>query len=428
VSLRPDPLRFWCQYGIDAARQMAVNWIEDESVYTDTTAYVRRVGTTVWQTVTGTSSPVHGTGDGWELPAALRHRVIISGLHPGVDYEFRFTQTGETFRIRTLPAALTEPLVAIYTSDDIAPTLMQRCASFDPEFITGFGDFGGGDGTENFVWVREVLRTFAMTLRGSNNRLIPLVVAAGNHDTGPGGGNAPHFQNLHYWHGNNDGTSGLWYELRAGGWFSLIVLDSEHNNSGPLTGDTPQEQWYQTRLAEGTTVQHRQVAWHVAPFPAYRDYMDDLQTRRVREMLCPPAEQAGVRVGFGGHDHTYVRTFRLLHDEQLVPSVVAEDAPAGMRWWCCAQGVRSMGVKWYAEEQANDGVRSNHIFRVTFTPEAQIVESLDSSNQVFHTHVEPANPNAPEVGSSSGRRGRVGDSWGTVARQARQSGSWVGVT
>jgi hypothetical protein len=426
--VRPDPLRFWCQYGDDPCRSMVVAWAEAASAYADTTGYVRRVGSSVWRAVSGTSADIPGSGDGWAWPLQLRHRVILTGLQPGVEYEWRFTPHGKTFRLRTLPASLAEPVQAIYSSDTAAYAHLQRMVAFDPEFVAMFGDFGGENGATEYTQYTHDTLAGLTVLQGQNSRLVPLVLAPGNHDSMVGGGAAPKFQVLYYWQGNNDGTTGLWTELRASDWLSLLVLDSEHNNSGPLTGSTTQEVWYQARLAEGGAIRHRQVACHVPGFPGYRWYLWDQETR-VRQFFYMPAEQAGVRIGFGGHDHAYVRSYRMLHDEFVVPSIVADDAPLGARWWVCAPGPRELQPDlWYAEEAANDGVRSEHIFRVTFTAESQTIESLNVSNQVFHTHVEPANPNAPKVGSSSGRRGRVGDSWGTVARQARQSGSWVGVT
>jgi hypothetical protein len=429
---KPDPLRFWSQYGDDPCREYVVSWFEEESVYADTEAFVRRAGTSTWNTVTGSATTVHGTGEGEPWPLHLRHRVHLSGLAPAVDYEFKFTEFGNIYRVRTLPLSLTSPLMAMYSSDSIA--VAQQCAALSPEFIAIFGDFGGSNGSPVFDYVRDYTRTFALVLR-DGNRMIPMMVGVGNHDTLAGGGNTTHFHNLYYWPNHDlQANTGLWYELRAGDWLSLIQLDSEHNNSAPLTGSTPQELWYHARLAEGSEIRHRQVGWHVTPFPAYREY-DEPQSQRVRRTLCPPAEQAGVRVGFVGHDHAYVRTFRMLHEGGIGDPdavVVPDDHPLGIRWTHCAQGQRVVTPRFYAEATSIDinstSVTNNYLHRVTFTPQAQTIEALDHNRQVFHTHVEPANPNAPKVGSSSGRRGRVGDSWGTVARQARQSGSWVGVT
>jgi hypothetical protein len=426
---KPDPLRFWSQYGDDPCRDFVVSWLEEESVYTDTEAFVRRAGTSVWNVAGGSATTVHGTGDGTGWPQYLRHRVYLTGLAPAVDYEFKFTEFGNIYRVRTLPQTLTVPLMAVYTSDSI--NVIPPSGQLGPEFIAIFGDFGGNNGSTDFTPVFEYTRSWALSLR-DGNRLVPMAVGVGNHDTLSGGGNTTHFHNLYYWPNHDPvANTGLWYELRAGDWLSLIQLDSEHNNSGDLTGSTPQELWYHARLAEGAEIRHRQVGWHVTPFPAYREY-DEPQTQRVRQMLCPPAEQAGVRVGFVGHDHCYIRTARMLHDGSEA-AVVADDHPLGIRWTHCAWGQRDVTPRFYAEEIHGTGIGStalsnNYLHRVTFTPEAQTIEALDHNRQVFHTHVEPANPNAPKVGSSSGRRGRVGDSWGTVARQARQSGSWVGVT
>jgi hypothetical protein len=420
--VRPDPLRFWCQYGTDPCRSMVVAWVEEETAYTDTTAYWRRPGTP-WREVTGSSAACFGTGGGGdEFPAMLRHRVIVTGLQPGVTYEFRFTPFGETFRLRTLPDQPVDPVVAIYSSDTWPGAGGE--AAYDPEYVTSFGDVIQNNGA--LVFPGEALRQFALQLRGVNNRLIPMVLACGNHDSTAGGGNAPTLQLFFWWNGNNNGTTGLWYEVRAGDWLSLIVLDSEHNNSGPLTGSTNQEVWYHARLAEGGTIRHRQMACHVPGFPGFRYYLSDPETR-VRQFFYMPAEQAGVRIGFGGHDHTYLRTFRMLHDQDVVPAIVDDDAPLGARWWNLAQGTRELQPDlWYAEEATNVEPRASSIARVTFTMDAQTVESIDGNGQVFHTFVEPANPLTPRLTHRSGWDDEAG--WVEMNRWERRGSSWQTVT
>jgi hypothetical protein len=318
----------------------------------------------------------------------LIHTAEITGLNPGADYEFQVDGYTETYKFRTMPATLTQPLKFGVGGDvDIgstAETMTAAIASKDPAFLVVGGDHAYEDArAENFwMWYRY-LEAFHRLARAPDGRLIPLVVGIGNHEVRNGWAEYhPDFENTAQW---RDRYATFYYRCFAfpgaaqpygvldfGSYLSLIITDTEH--SSPQIGATdPQTQWLAATLNARRHVSHLVPIHHVPAYTSYRSFADPI-SQRMRQHWVPLYESTGVKLVFEHHDHTFKRSRALLGGVEN------------------AHGIRFLGDGlWGIGSRAPDTSRSyletandkHHVHLVTLTPTNRTVEAVDLQGNFF---------------------------------------------
>ena len=262
----------------------------------------------------------YATADGFMLTAAgdhrpvphspyLVHTVELTGLDPGRDYRFIITgrEEGE-FRFRTMPATAASPITFIeggdfYETVEIDDRIYRQAASRDPMFVVLAGDLVYDDGASHRVgrWFRW-LEFWSSEMVDSAGRLIPLLVAIGNHE-------------VRGWFDQTPAQAPLFYTLFAspglrgydvvdfGDYMSIVRLDSGHTH--PIAGE--QTGWLHRTLAERRDVPHLMAVYHVPSHPSVRSFNDG-KSPVIREHWVPLFDQYGVDVVYEAHDHAYKRT------------------------------------------------------------------------------------------------------------------------
>jgi acid phosphatase type 7 len=298
-----DPPAVYLTWQHDPTTTMTVQWHSDAG--RDDLVQYQKLGERVWHTAVGAHHP---------MPYSDRiiHVAELRDLEPGTDYRFRFGENSVAFTFRTMPRDARKPIRFIVGGDTMEPldfldegfeATCRLAAKQDPMFAVIGGDIAYANGSPKQVkrWYRW-LAGWKKYMVTSNGRLIPLVVAIGNHEV-QGQYNqtpekAPYFYSLFA-----TPNQRAYYVVDVGRYMSVIVLDSEHTHAI----DGAQTEWLGRTLTERQNVPHLFVAYHVPAYPSVRKF-DGRVGAKIREYWVPLFERFGVDVAFEHHDHAYKRT------------------------------------------------------------------------------------------------------------------------
>lgn len=313
-----EPYAFYLTWTSDPTTTMDVDWHLDE--LNPTSLYFRRKGTEKWNSF---------ESDVFPYPFSTRyiHRVGIQGLRPDTDYELRFAESDSIYYFRTLPKNLNKrPLKIAIGGDSMhqkewLEKTNRAVTAQDPDFVIIGGDMAYENGLpENIQRIYDWFDAYKNTLVTADKRIIPCIVAVGNHEVVGGyytkhqgyvqnnefrARIAPYFYNLFSFPGQPG-----FNVLDFGKYLSLIILDTEHSN--PIPG--VQTDWLINTLKEREKVNHKIPIYHVPAYPSVREYTGTVQTL-VRETWTPIFDANGVEIAFENHDHAYKRTFPIKNME-----------------------------------------------------------------------------------------------------------------
>lgn len=314
-----DPLAVFLTWKDDPCTTMVVDCHLPEKSSPPEIQY-RRKGESAW--APATSKAV-------DFPYSKRtiFRSPLAGLTPDSTYEFRFAKDGRTFSFRTMPRTLTRPVRfaaggdTMHQEDWMEKTNGVALAA-DPDFVVWGGDLSYDDGEAGKV--DRVLAWFDAcnkTLISPEGRVVPVLVAIGNHEVRGGFINsflATYIRETRRGMSESDFRSELapyffsvyafpaqpgYGVLDFGDYLSLVLLDSNHTNRV----DGSQAEWLQKTLADRRDRPNVFPIYHVPAYPSVRPFDEPVCTL-VRQTWVPIFEKNGVRVVFENHDHAYKRT------------------------------------------------------------------------------------------------------------------------
>lgn len=347
------------------------------------------------------------------------HTAEITSLAPASEHEFEVDGYLETFRFRTLPSNLDTPLrFGIGGDVDVGPipdAMTAAISSHDPAFLVVGGDVAYADGrAENFwKWMRY-FESWFHNARAPDGRLIPTIMAAGNHEVRYGyAENHPDFEDTTDWRLRYapyfyrlfafPGETGH-NVLDAGDYLSLVILDTDHTNR-----IDNQNAWLTTTLNARRDRKHLIPVYHVPAYTTFRSF-NDPQSVRVRQHWVPIFEQAGVKLAFEHHDHTFKRT---------KPILAGAENPNGIRY--IGDGLWGIGKRtpdpsrWYLDI-TND---NHHVHLVTLTATDRSVIAVDTQGEFFGGEITqpidgiPESPNGLAATRIRARAARI--AWQPVA-------------
>ena len=342
-----DPAAIFLTWRGDPTTTMVIDWhvLPGDEVYRFRDRNIRLdyrpSGEGEWTTVMGSDH---------NFPHSDRviYRVELSDLEPGGTYDFRFAEDGRAYQFRTMPDQISEsePLrfaVGGDTDDGERFRRMNRAVmnyAHDVEFVLWGGDlpYANGDPINIGMWYTW-FDDIKETLIDDDGRVIPIVVAIGNHEVFQRerliGGKSPHPDHTEeeadrYMEAFNlvDGYPTFFNHLFAfpeethgvldfADYMSLFILDSDHYI--PIEGE--QTQWLEQALAERTDQRYLFPIYHFPAYPSHRP-MDISTSVAVREHWVPLFEEFGVKVAFENHDHNYKRTYPIRNNEISEDGVV----------------------------------------------------------------------------------------------------------
>jgi acid phosphatase type 7 len=336
-----DPIALYLTWQQDPTTTMTVDWHDTLHTRNQILQYRELdAANTEWSEVTPSEIP---------FPFSRRtiYRAEVTGLQPATEYEFRFGGDSRSYRFRTMPTHLQEPLRIAIGGDsmhrkDWMEQVARESMRFDLDFAIIGGDMAYEDGLPPdrqprnsplgnlmYDWFDAYKNTFVT----ETGRVIPMLVIPGNHEV-----------NGSYWFGDDRRPELPPYqqtdEIRAliapyfyaafampgqpgynvldfSDYMSLILLDTDHSN--PIEG--VQTEWLRERLAERTTIPHVFPVYHVPGWPSVRDMNGSVQTR-VRNLWVPLFEQYGIELAFENHDHAYKRTHPLRNGQVAADGII----------------------------------------------------------------------------------------------------------
>jgi acid phosphatase type 7 len=344
------PHAFYLTWMTDPTSTITIDWHSNEMEFE--TLKFRKKGSEKWNEFESTVLP-------FPFSDRLVHRVGIQGLEAETAYEIQFNGLDSIFYFRTLPATLNETSLKIAIGGDSMhqkewlETTNRIAASYEPDFVIIGGDMAYENGAaENLQRIYDWFDAYTKTLVTEDNRILPCIVAIGNHEVVGGYYNkhegyeqtdeyryrlAPYFYSLFAF----PGLPG-YNVLDIGNYLSLIILDTEHSN--PVLGE--QTKWLEKTLEERRDVLHKIPIYHVPAYPSVRDYEGFTQSL-VRENWPPIFEANGVRIAFENHDHAYKRTFPLKNMQLDQSGIVYVGDGA---WGVDPRDIHSVFDTWYLKK------------------------------------------------------------------------------
>lgn len=292
----------------DAATTMAVSWVTPNDTPT-TIEY--GINATSENMLTGLA-PDNVIGIGYY------HQIELSGLLPDTTYRYRVGSNGDwsqEYTFKTAPNDQCTPFAFVQlgdarSQDDRGPSL--NWSSIHSEAMAVGAQFflNGGDlvkeGTEIEQWATWLADSDAV------NPLIPMMPALGNHDDGPGDGNAANYNRIFTLPTNTvTGTEDYYYFV----YNNLVVFS--------LSTQTFEDWAAQMAWMTNVAAMHPNK-WKVAYFhhPVYTTQTRALGIEVGHEpnekgqnpFYAPAFDQAGIDIVFQSHNHIYERFDPLRYD------------------------------------------------------------------------------------------------------------------
>jgi len=240
------------------------------------------------------------------------HRVVSAELvkpKPDSVISFRVTTDGKVrdYRFRT-PPATARPIVFVtggdvYHKRETMDRMNRRAGMEDPLFALIGGDLAYANDVSPERWF-DYIDSWAAHARAPDGRLIPKIVAIGNHETlgagyhpndAPGPEAASLFYSLFDFPKGADAT----HAVDFGSWISFLMLDSGHTRS-----IAAQNEWLAGALGERRRVPNLFVAYH-RPAWGCGAKEDSVEIRRD---WCPLFERHRVSAVFEYDHHVFCRS------------------------------------------------------------------------------------------------------------------------
>ena len=170
----------------DPSTTMTIQWLEETKDKIPNLVEWKKMGQETWQESQTELTPS-------PHPALVLHRLELQQLTPNTLYQFRCSGKSEVYSFRTLPSAPSSLKCVIggdVYHDQMGPVekTCRQAALQEPDFVVLGGDIayavsGGHASKERPERWREWLKTWSLTMRGVQNRMIPILATIGNHDT-----------------------------------------------------------------------------------------------------------------------------------------------------------------------------------------------------------------------------------------------------
>jgi hypothetical protein len=250
------------------------------------------------------------------------HVVPLSRLSPGTTYWFVAGDPSAGFTsersFRTLPGD--DAPITFVAGGDMSTGLLPRLTSWqaartDPDFALLGGDIAycGGRPVKGYERWQKWFADWEATMHTAEGRLIPMVVAVGNHDRArerdgyDAAKVAPYFSGFLY----QDPEGHSYFARRFGPRMAVFVLDSGHL----AAHDGAQRDWLEAQLRGKEALPVKFALYHVALYPAAQPIK--YSARMGRKVWVPLFERYGLSAAFENHGHLHKRTFPLREDKPV---------------------------------------------------------------------------------------------------------------
>ena len=240
------------------------------------------------------------------------HRVVaaeLEKLQADAVTTFRVTSGGKArdYRFRTPPA--TERPITFVTGGDVYQSrgpmdrMNRRAGMEDPLFALIGGDLAYANDVSPERWF-DYIDSWVAQARTPDGRLIPKIVAIGNHETlgagyHPNDAPGPEAASLFYSLFEFPNGANATHAVDFGSWISFVMLDSGHTRSIAAQKDWLARALEARRAVPSLFVAYHRPAWGCGP-------KDDAM--EIRRDWCPLFEQHRVSAVFEYDHHVFCRS------------------------------------------------------------------------------------------------------------------------
>eukprot|EP01114_Cavostelium_apophysatum_P013762 TRINITY_DN3406_c0_g1_i1.p1 TRINITY_DN3406_c0_g1~~TRINITY_DN3406_c0_g1_i1.p1 ORF type:complete len:600 (-),score=112.85 TRINITY_DN3406_c0_g1_i1:147-1946(-) len=247
------------------------------------------------------------------------HWAYLENLTPDTVYYFRAgygdddDKFSEEFSFVTAPAAGAYNFVVggDVSITELSKNMSKQAASTNPLFAVVGGDIEYSNGFEScYRRMDEFVHNWQTLMVTSAGRMIPMVLAIGNHEVGGFGAYfksaTPFFLRWFPQAAAHDdpttvGERSSYHLHKISDSTSFLVLDSDVMEAP----DGPQLDWMKETLVDALPAKF--AVYHAPLYPSHRPYEGSLPTK-LRESWLPTFDAHNLTVGFENHDHMYKRS------------------------------------------------------------------------------------------------------------------------
>jgi hypothetical protein len=246
---------------------------------------------------------------------------------------------------------------------------------YDPLFAVLGGDIAYAIHTGPFHfkntplrrWL-DFLKEWKEQMRNPDNRLIPFVIVAGNHDIAPD--DYELFFKLFAFPKKQ-----LYRTLDFSHYMSLILLDTGHFE--PI--ENQQTLWLGQSLKSRQEVPFRFAVYHVGAYPSYYSY-ESVIPKKIRTHWTPLFDRYGISAAFENHSHTFKKTYPLKANQKDPNGIIYFGDGS---WGVTTRKPKDM---WYLEKKSN----RNSVYMVELSPQSASVHAIDLNDEVLDRTKIPA--------------------------------------
>jgi acid phosphatase type 7 len=315
VLVAKEPLAVYLTWVDDPATTMVVQWIESDKTATPRNTLYLQAKKGVWLSSLSQKVPIPQS-------EMVLNRVFLKELDPDTDYVFCLNSDidqAKKYRFKTMSNQLFQPVRFVVGGDayyhyDLFCKMNAMVARLSPDFVVLGGDIayaanhGGSFKQSDWEWRRwkTFFKRWSEQMIDENGRLIPLLVAVGNHDTKgsyqtmkskkrePG---------LFFSFFPFKESFGTYRNLLFGNYLALFLLDTGHVH--PI--DREQTAWLADALKESSQVSYKMAVYHQPAYGAYGN-TNNRKAMLIRKNWSPLFEQYDLQLAFEHHNHVYARS------------------------------------------------------------------------------------------------------------------------
>ncbi len=304
-----EPEAIYLTWRDDPRSTMLINWITTHTDDDDDIEYKESAcASCTFQKVRGTHKRLN-VNTTYQV-----HRVDMKGLKADTSYTFRLeTDRAQEYTFLTMSDDFKEAKRFIIggdvysrdfgnDSDRSYKKMNELAASYEPfcVFLGGDLSYAGNEPEDFKYWIRW-FKIWWESMRGENNRLIPMVTALGNHELEKA--NRNDISKILYFDFFPPVKNVGYYKLRFGNTMTMLVLDS--NNVSSIEG--AQRTWLDSNLKQDTQRDHVFALYHHPAYPSVREFTGTTATK-IRSFWSPLFERYGLDTAFENHEHSYKRS------------------------------------------------------------------------------------------------------------------------
>ncbi len=355
-------------------RHVYLTWQREDCCRTMTVNFQYRDARADWGEVRCGEQVVRGKPTVLQLAGERRsvYHLTLEGLAPGTEYAFQAGRPGRLSAALRFRTPGTDKLRFAAGGDvymtEVGRELFRLAGAYDPDFALVGGDICYEEGQLGlWSWWDRWLDRWNEHLRGEKGRLIPMVLAIGNHDVHGGWEQTPRQAPFYFQYLAQDPKS---YFLRRFGPASILCLDSGH----VTTHDGPQTRWLGEALATTADQPFVFACYHVPLYPSLEPF-SLLWARLGRTHWAPLFDKHRLTAAFEHHEHTYKRS----HPIKGGKIAAAGTVYLGDGAWGQAPRALPQALRWYEARHGS----TNHFWLVDVSPDRCVATALGRGGKVI---------------------------------------------